>query len=168
VAPRQQERIKRRFCCEILDGAERHDGVVLNFAANGLFIQTKATIPAGRRVEIQIPAANDVPEMILRAIAVRQCLLRNQTSGLVPDGLGFQILHAPDAYYELIEREQTPQDKADTPIHLWQQIFRVRAVEKAGSAYRILTVIGSSAEAAREETESSLGPDWEVTDVSSD
>ena len=165
---RREERTERRFCCEILDGAERHDGIAMNLAPNGLYIGTKATIPASSQVEIQIPATNGVPEMILHAVVVHQCPLRGQTSMLVPDGLGFQILHAPDAYYELIEREQPPDDEADTPIYLWQQIFRVRAVEKAGSAFRVVTVIGSSAEAASKETERSLGPNWQVTDVFSD
>jgi hypothetical protein len=106
---RRLERTKQRFCCEIRDATGGHEGIVMNLTSDGLFILTQATIPPGTQVEIEIPATTDVPEMTLRAIVIRQRLVPDQSSRLFLQGLGLRVLQAPDAYYELEEREKTSQ-----------------------------------------------------------
>lgn len=103
---RRLERLKERFCCEIIDAEMRHDAVVMNLTSDGLFVLTKAIIPPGTQIEIQVSEAREVPEMTLRAIVVRHRLVPDETSQLKLQGLGVQILQAPPAYYELAEREK--------------------------------------------------------------
>jgi hypothetical protein len=106
VKPRRLDRLKERFCCELIDAEKRHDAVVMNLSSDGLFVLTKAPIPTGTQIEIQVSQAQEVPEMTLRAIVVRQRLVPDKSSQLKLQGLGMQILQAPSAYYELVEREK--------------------------------------------------------------
>ncbi len=104
VKSRRLKRVKRRLCCELVDGSERHAGLVMNIASNGMFVLTDATIPPGTQIEVEVPPDNDAPEMKLRAIVVRHRLVRGESSRLIPQGLGLRLLQAPDAYYELVKR----------------------------------------------------------------
>jgi hypothetical protein len=116
VESRRLERIKRRFICEIVEGAERHEGIVMNLAPGGLFVLTKAMIPPGTQVEVQIPAAKGVPELCLRVVVVRQRLVPVPSSRLISQGLGLQVLQAPDAYFELAGQEgESPRPSGSLP-----------------------------------------------------
>ena len=113
---RRLERIKRRLFCEIVEGTERHEGIVMNLAPDGLFVLTKAMIPPGTQVEVQIPAAKDVPELCLRVVVVRQRLVPGPSSRLISQGLGLQVLQAPDAYFELAGQEgKSPRPSGSLP-----------------------------------------------------
>jgi hypothetical protein len=116
VESQRLERIKRRFLCEIVEGTERHEGIVMNLAPGGLFVLTKAMIPPGTQVEVQIPAAKDVPELCLRVVVVRQRLVPGPSSRLISQGLGLQVLQAPDAYFELAGQEgKSPRPSGSLP-----------------------------------------------------
>ncbi len=103
---RRAERTKRRFICEIVHEDERHDGIVMNITADGIFVLTSAMIPSGTQVRIEISELQEVPQMTLRAIVIRQRLVPDESSRLMLQGLGMQILQAPSAYYELSEPEK--------------------------------------------------------------
>jgi len=75
----------------------------MNLTSEGLFVLTQAEIPPGTQLQLEVPGAQEVPEMTLRAIVVRQRLIPDESSQLMVKGLGLQILQAPDAYYELVE-----------------------------------------------------------------
>ncbi len=107
---RRLERLKQRFCCQLLDDSERHDGIVMDVTSSGLFVLTDAAISPGTQIEVRVAAERDVPEMTLRAIVVRHRLVRGESLRLIPQGLGLRILQAPDAYYELVKR--TDQDES--------------------------------------------------------
>ena len=162
---RRMTRVEGGFPCKILDGLKRHQGTVTNLAADGLFVQTQDTIPHGSQVKIHIPEGKDVPEMTVRAIVVRQRLVPDCASRLSSEGIGLRVLQAPDAYYELVEREEEAADEADTPPDPSLRRFDVRVSETGGSTFRVLSVTAASAEAAREEIQYELGSDWEVADV---
>ncbi len=161
-------RIEGGFPCEIRNGAEHQKGSVTNLAPDGLFVRTKKNIPHGTQVEIYIPETNGVPEMTVRAIVVRQRLVPNRSSRLKQDGVGLRILQAPDAYSALAEREMKSSEAAGSPPDPSLRRFRVRVNEQGGSVFRMLSVTASSAQAARQEIEDELGPDWQVTDVLGD
>lgn len=107
---RRAERQKRRFVCEIVHEDERHDGIVMNLTADGVFVLTSAMIPPGTQVRIEISELQEVPQMTLRAIVIRQRLVPDESSRLMLQGLGMQILQAPSAYYELTEPEKESSD----------------------------------------------------------
>ncbi|MCH6562859.1 MAG: PilZ domain-containing protein [Myxococcales bacterium] len=103
---RRVDRTKRRFMCQIVHEDERHDGIVMNITADGIFVLTSAMIPSGTQVRIQISELQEVPQMTLRAIVIRQHLVPDESSRLMLQGLGMQILQAPSAFYELSEPEK--------------------------------------------------------------
>ncbi len=107
---RGAERTKRRFICEIVHEDERHDGIVMNITAEGIFVLTSAMIPPGTQVRIEISELQEVPQMTLRAIVIRQRLIPDESSRLMLQGLGMQILQAPSAYYELSEEDKESSD----------------------------------------------------------
>ncbi len=78
----------------------------MNLTADGVFVLTSAMIPPGTQIEIEVPNAREAPQMTLRAIVIRQRLVPDKSSLLTLQGLGLQILQAPDAYYELVEQQQ--------------------------------------------------------------
>jgi len=77
----------------------------MNLTRRGLFVLTRAELEPGSQLEIHVPAAEDVPEMTLRAIVVRQRLVAGKSARLISQGVGLRVLQAPEAYYELAERE---------------------------------------------------------------
>ena len=99
---RRAERTTRRFICEIVHEGERYDGIVMNLTADGVFVLTSAMIPPGSQVEVDVPDAQETPQMTLRAIVIRHRLVPDESSRLKLQGLGMRILQAPNAYYELI------------------------------------------------------------------
>ena len=78
----------------------------MNLTADGVFVLTSAMIPPGTQVELDVPDVQEVPQMTLRAIVVRHRLVPDESSRLMLQGLGMQILQAPDAYYELIGQDK--------------------------------------------------------------
>ena len=165
---RRMQRIEGGFACEIRYGTRQVSGTVTNLAPDGLYVDTKASIPPGSQVEIHIPEAKDAFDLTLRAIVVRQQLLPNRVSRLKPQGIGLRILQAPDDYYELIDGNTASFEHTGALDNPPLKTFRVRVLEKEGSCFRILNVTSTSAEAARQEIKKDLGPDWDVTDVFSD
>ncbi len=157
-------RVKGGFPCEIRTGRKRQQGTVTNLASDGLFVQTRSSIPHGTQVEVHVPQAEELLEMTVRAIVVRQCLLPNRSSELKRKGIGLRILQAPDAYYALVEREMKASEPPAPPDPSLKS-FRVRVAERESTVFRVLTVTTSSPEAAREELEDELGPGWQVLDV---
>ena len=82
----------------------------MNLTADGVFVLTSAMIPPGTQVELDVPDVQEVPQMTLRAIVVRHRLVPDESSRLMLQGLGMQILQAPSAYYELTEPEKESSD----------------------------------------------------------
>ena len=81
-------RVEGGFPCEIRSGRKRQKGTVTNLASDGLFVETLRSIPHGTEVVVHVPQADELPEMTLRAIVVRQRLLPNRSSKLKHDGVG--------------------------------------------------------------------------------
>jgi len=77
----------------------------MNLTRRGLFVLTRAELKPGSQLEIHVPAVEDAPEMMLRAIVVRQRLVAGKSARLISQGVGLRVLQAPEAYYELAERE---------------------------------------------------------------
>lgn len=157
-------RIEGGFPCEIRSGRKCQRGTVTNLASDGLFVQTRGSIRHGTQVEVHIPQAEEMLEITVRAIVVRQRLLPNRSSELKQDGIGLRILQAPDAYYALVEREMKASEPPAAPDPSLRR-FRVKVAERESTVFRVLTVTTSSPEAAREELEDELGPGWQVLDV---
>jgi len=162
---RRMTRIEGGFPCEVRNGPSRQEGTVTNLAPDGLFVRTRRKIPQGSQVEVHIPEGHGVAEMTLRAIVVRQRLLPNPSFRLTQDGVGMRILEAPKEYYALAERERKSSESSGEPPGPLLETFHVRVIQKSGSVSRILTVASTSPEAAREEIEEELGPNWVVTKV---
>jgi len=165
---RRMQRIEGGFACEIRYGTRQVSGTVTNLALDGLFVNSKVSIPPGSQVEIHIPEAKDAFELTLRAIVVRQRLLPNRVSRLKPQGIGLRILQAPEEYYQLIDGDTASSEHTGAPDDPPLNTFRVRVLKKGGSCFRILNVTSTSLDAARQEIEQDLGPEWAVTDVFSD
>ncbi len=161
---RRMTRVERGFPCVIRMGRTRHKGTVTNLAPDGLFVQTRISIPPGTQVKVHVPEADELLEMTVRAIVVRQRLLPNRSSELKQDGVGLRILQAPDAYYALVEREMKASEPPAPPDPSLRR-FQVRVAERKSTVFRVLTVTTSSPEAARNELEDELGPEWQVMEV---
>ncbi len=157
-------RVEGGFPCEIRTGRKRQKGTVTNLASDGLFVETPGSIPHGTEVTVHIPQAEELLEMTVRAIVVRQRLLPNRSSKLKHDGIGLRILQAPDAYYALVEREMKASEPPAPPDPSLRR-FRVKVAERESTVFRVLTVTTTSPEAARAELENELGPGWQVLDV---
>ena len=136
-----------------------------NLAPDGLFVETRKSIKHGTQVEIQVAGTNEVPEMTVRAIVLRQRLTAARSSRLKQEGVGLRILQAPDEYYALVERELKASEPKDASPDPALKHLRVKLSERASSAYRIVAITSSSAEAARTEIEGELEPEWQVLDV---
>lgn len=157
---RRGERVKRRISCEVLNEGQQHDGIVMDLTSDGLFVLTQAQVQPGAQLELRFPATASVPEMSLRAIVVRHRLSSDGSSELVQLGLGLRVLFAPDEYYDLAEPAVS-----DTSVEPSLKSFRVRAIERSGSSFRLRSVRCASEQEARSRIAEELGPDWEITEV---
>ena len=92
--------------CELVAEGGRTPGIVLDLSANGVFVQTSATLPPGSRVdlELQLPGSKE-PIRIHGRVARRRAVPARLRS-VVQGGIGVAIDNAPEAFFRFIAELQ--------------------------------------------------------------
>ncbi|MBW2235121.1 MAG: PilZ domain-containing protein [Deltaproteobacteria bacterium] len=92
--------------CELRYEGRKASGIVLDLSSTGLFVQTSALPAPGTIFHVMLEARGDTPALDLRVRVARQRRTEPRLAALVPPGLGLQILDAPSAYFDLVEKQQ--------------------------------------------------------------
>lgn len=103
---RSAPRHKRRMTCELRYDGRKASGIVLDLSSSGLFVQTSARPAPGTVLHLMLEARGDAPELDLRVRVARHRRTEPRLAALVPPGLGLQILDAPSAYFDLVEKQE--------------------------------------------------------------
>jgi hypothetical protein len=88
-------RSKRRFPCVFVANEQRYHGIVLDVSRTGMFVQTDATIPPGTRLELDLIATGNVPDLEMRGVVTRRRVVPALLANAVQRGIGVRILEAP-------------------------------------------------------------------------
>lgn len=99
---RRAERTKRRMACSLLIGERRHNGIVLDFSATGLFVQTSASPPPNSVVELKLSIPGESEVVPVRSIVARRKAVPPRLITVAHGGLGLRIENAPEAYFTLV------------------------------------------------------------------
>jgi hypothetical protein len=90
--------------CRVLAEGRQHNGIVLDFSASGLFIQTSARLSPGARVEIDLGLPDGTAHLQIEVVRRKQ--VPPQLLTVAHGGLGVRILTAPEAYYRFLQEVQ--------------------------------------------------------------
>ena len=151
---RVAKRARRRLTCELRFEGKRAGGIVLDVSETGLFVQTAATPQPGTVVELLLNSHAGLPAMRIRARVARQKRVDKRLVYIEANGLGLQILDAPEVYYRDLVCAVAPKGR---------QVFTVRA--SCGPRTRRIRAEAGSAEDARAEVLAKLGDGWEILEV---
>ncbi len=94
-------REKLRAVCDLgIDGAT-HSGFVADISARGLFVQTRAELPAGGDVEVTLRNLGPAPVRI-RARVARRRTSHRATRAVDTGGVGLEIVAAGEDFYRAL------------------------------------------------------------------
>ena len=153
--------------CELFVRDHWHSGLVLDFSAQGLFVQTHAKPRPRERVELRTACdRTEALELLVEVARLKRtppALLR-----AAHGGIGVRIVIAPEEYYQFLARLAAPEPQtilvfADEPGA--DPRFRVRVREISGPRSRRIEVCAPDREAARNRALEESGEGWKVLDV---
>lgn len=101
---RESDRTKHRTPCTISIGAQRHNGLVIDFSRSGLFIQTSAKPDIGARLDVEM-VIHGGPQRLQVEVARRK-QVPPQLRTVAHGGIGVRILTAPEEFYQLLAGAQ--------------------------------------------------------------
>jgi hypothetical protein len=165
---RRESRHKRRFTCQVRQGRERLRGLVLDVSRRGLFIQTTTPIPPGSAVVVEIPARAGQPAFEVQARVARRRRVPQRLTGLVPAGLGLEIVGPAPMWEGFVEGGATADfvpDVVDVEPAPVLRRFRVRASQHGSPRSRTLPVEAPDERHARERVRRELTGGWEIVEV---
>ena len=177
-------RTRKRVSCEILHGNARYAGIVLDFSATGLWVQTNvkfALTDAARSgentvtVNLKTPGSGET--ISLKARIARMRSVPPQFLGLQQGGIGLAIVDPPTDYLDFLEgispeqsdsvararerqarrRGVSATTKQDAP-----RAYRVHAVESRTGRKSSYLATAKSEDEANEQVRSQLGEEWQV------
>ena len=100
-------REKVRALCRFETDGEIHSGFLLNLSPRGLFLQTRLRLPAGTELVLKIRDLGDERIEVLARVVHRTGSHR-ATSPVETGGMGFEIVNAPEALYQLLHQIEAP------------------------------------------------------------
>lgn len=167
---RRDERRKRRLTCQLRHGSEALRGIVLDVSRGGLFVQTSTPVPSGTEVIVAFPPRAEGPAFELRARVVRRRRVPQRLASLAPSGLGLQVLEAPDAYHDLVERREDRSHAAGDPAApvaptIPLQKYRVRVTQRGSPRSRTLVLEAEHEQEARSRIAREMGADWDLVEI---
>jgi len=154
VERRVAKRTRRRLTCELRFEGKRAGGIVLDVSETGVFVQTAATPEPGTVVELHVNSHGGLPAMQIRARVARQKRVDKRLVSIESNGLGLQILDAPEVYYRDLVCAVAPKGR---------QVFTVRA--SLGPRTRSIRAEARSEDDARAQVLAKLGGEWEILEV---
>jgi hypothetical protein len=83
---RQHRRLRPTQPCELVVGANRHDGTIVEMSRGGLFVRTEARPASGQRIRVRF-ADRELHAVVVHAHAVPRSL-----GCLLPNGLGLRFV----------------------------------------------------------------------------
>lgn len=96
-SPRSQ-RVKRRLTCSFVVDDQTYRGITINLAADGVFIQTEATVSPGCEIQIELKQSGSTPLIRLRGVVARRRAVPALLASAIQRGIGVRILEAPPEY----------------------------------------------------------------------
>jgi hypothetical protein len=99
---RRAPRAKRRMPCALRHDGSRYSGLVLDLSANGLFVQTSASVEPGDALEIELPLPGETEPVRLRATAARRRVVPARLRTFAQGGVGVRLIGAPEAYFAFV------------------------------------------------------------------
>lgn len=94
------DRVRQRVPCVIRDNGTEHQGFVTDVSPSGLFLQTRAQVPSGTQLVVELDWNG---ESITVTGSVARIRRSNRSAAVVNTaGFGFQIQSAPESYFQLM------------------------------------------------------------------
>lgn len=93
------DRTKRRMPCNIKVGGRRYAGMVLDFSASGLFIQTTAKASPGEQLQLELSLPGEQERMGIDVEVARKKVVPPRLMAVAQGGIGVRILSAPESFY---------------------------------------------------------------------
>ena len=166
--------------CNVTLEGQQHSGLVIDVSPGGLFIQTSAKAQPGDRLDLKLSLPGETQKIPLQVEVVRKVVVPARLLAVAHGGVGVRILNAPEAYYNFMETlgigsdpgeskaqssgagtsEETPAAGAGP-----QQSYQVRVKQIKGPRSRVLDLVASSEEDARNQALAELGEGWQVLEV---
>lgn len=181
---RRAPRSRKRLTCTLFIGDGRHQGVVLDLSATGLFVQSSAQADPGTPLTVEVVLPNCEGPVSLGASVARRRTVPSHLQSVTPPGLGVQIERAPEEFYAFVselqgtdlsaggvsvgpgsakasrgrKRKAASQPAAKPP----ERRFRVRVSQLRGSRSRFLQVAAPDEASARDRALAEVGEGWKV------
>ena len=102
TSPRPFPREKQRILCDLDLGGEEHSGIVIDYSASGMFVQTTAAAAPGQEVRVALRPQGQEP-IDLVATVVRHVKSHRSIAAVQHAGIGLRILSAPENYFTRLD-----------------------------------------------------------------
>ena len=111
---RRSERTRKRVACSLLAGEARTAGLILDLSANGLFVQTGATLDPGEPVAVEFELPGSSETITLQCRVVRRNSVPARLKSVLKAGLGIEIERAPESFYAWVAELQDVRSSPST------------------------------------------------------
>jgi hypothetical protein len=108
---RGSDRIRRPVPCSFELGGGTYEGLVADFSAGGLFLETDAGIALGVELKLTLREPGQA-ELVLRGQVVRRRYTPAVIARWIRRGVGVRIVSSPEGYRELLRGEVSAPDAA--------------------------------------------------------
>jgi hypothetical protein len=98
---RRFERYRGRLPCSFRDNGATHRAFATNFSPSGLLLQTRAKIPPGTKLVLDLER-DDGPPVVVTGKVARMLSSHPSVTAVAQPGLGFELESAPELYFELM------------------------------------------------------------------
>jgi PilZ domain-containing protein len=99
---REARRIKEHIPCSLMVNGDRHPGVVRNLSAQGLFVETHASLPLGSAAVVAFRTTRG-EYFVLEASVPNRRQISHSLKLLVGGGVGLRLVEPPAAYWRWLE-----------------------------------------------------------------
>ncbi len=101
---RDRLRVRRRLDCALLFGGRRHEGVVRDVSAEGLYVQTGGELRCGADVVVSLKVPEG--ELFVLEASVRQTRpVARSLAAVCADGAVLRLVDPPAAWLRFVEAE---------------------------------------------------------------
>lgn len=161
---RERQRKKRRISCELQVDGKAYPGIVMDFSAAGLFVQTRARPRPDTPVTVTLRPEGGAHEIHLNAAVARARVVPTGLQAAMPGGVGLLLEDPPPELLELFaDTAGANEEMSDAAAAV--RTFRVRVKQLQGPGARVITVRCESAQAARARALKQVGRGWKVAEV---
>jgi hypothetical protein len=172
-------RVRKRLPCTLSVEARRHNGMILNLSARGLFVQTMLPAEPGTLLDLDVRDPACGTAIPLQAAVVWRRRVSPRMTGLNQSGMGLRLLTLPPEWRSMmngllgeasldgtaVAPDSEPSAPAAAAPAEHGVEFVVRLARAGGPRSRRLLVRGETEADARERALRETGDGWDVLEV---